>query len=135
MPVAKRTTIETPTPMRRRGSKIWPGGKITKSLVTDKMVEKRARQLALIAGRRAGQVNDSDREDARRELLEPIHPTSRPSEKPFPAGSPWGGPPTSTGHRTRRIRPIDDQITKELVEEGVDEAEHDQMVRARKAGK
>ena len=133
MPANKRTIASAPA--RRTSSKIWPRGKITKSLVTPGMVETRARQLALIAGRRAGQVNNSDREEARRELVSPIHPTSRPSDKPFPAGSPWGGPPTSAGRRTKRLRPTDDQITKELVEEGVDEAEHDQMVRARRAGK
>ena len=133
MAASKRTTPGMPT--RHVASKIWPKGKITKTLVTDQMVEKRARQLALVAGRRAGQVNDTDREEAKRELLEPIHPTSRPSDKPFPAGSPWGAPPTSSGRRTKRIQPTDDRISKELVEEGVDEAEHDQMVRARRAGK
>ena len=106
-----------------------------KSLVTPGMVEKRARQLARIGGRPAKRVTGTDREEARRELLEPIHPTSRPNDAPFPAGSPWGAPPTTAGRRTKRIRPTDDQITKELVEEGVDEAERDQMVRARKAGK
>ncbi|HEX5222229.1 MAG TPA: hypothetical protein VFZ59_21930 [Verrucomicrobiae bacterium] len=106
-----------------------------KSLVTPGMVEKRARQLAKIAGRPARRVTATDREEARRELLEPIHPTSRPTDAPYPAGSPWGAPPTSAGRRTKRIQPTDDRISKELVEEGVDEAEHDQMVRARKAGK
>ena len=133
MPASRRTTSEKPT--RRPAAKIWARGKITKSLATPGMVEKRARQLALIAGRRAGQVNDTDREEAKRELLEPIHPTSRLADKPFPAGSPWGSPPASTGRRTKRISPTDDKVSKELVEEGVDEAEHDQMVRARRAGK
>ena len=133
MPASKKTTVEEPT--RRTASRIWPRGKITKSLVTPRRVEKRARELALIAGRGAGRVNDTDREEARRELLEPIHPTSRPTDRPFPAGSLWGSPPASTGRRTKRIRPTDDQVAKELVEEGLDEAEHDQMVQARKAGK
>lgn len=133
MPASKRTTSEKST--QRASSRIWPRGKITKSLVTPRMVEKRARQLALIAGRRAGQVNDTDREEAKHELLEPIHPSSRPHDRPFPAGSPWGSPPASVGRRTKRIRPTDDKISKELVEEGVDEAEHDQMVRSRRAGK
>jgi len=133
MPVFKKATSIKPS--GRTSSRIWPRGKITKSSVTPGSVEKRARQLAMIAGRRAGQVNDTDRDEARRELLQPVHPTSRQSHRPFPSGSPWGSPPASTGRRTRRIRPTDDQITKELVEEGVDEAEHDQMVRARRAGK
>jgi len=133
MPASKKVTSEKS--LRRAFARIWPRGKITKTLVTPSMVEKRARELALVAGRRAGQVNDTDREAAKRELLEPIRPTSRPSDRPFPAGSPWGSPPASVGRRTKRIRPTDDQISKELVEEGVYEAEHDQMVRARRAGK
>ena len=133
MPASTRTTPGNP--IGRASAKIWPRGKITKSLVTPGMVEKRARELAKIAGRSARRISNTDREEAKRELLEPIHPTSRLSDRPFPAGSPWGSPPASTGRRTKRIRPTDDQVTKELVEEGVDEAEHDQMVRARKAGK
>ena len=132
MPVSKRTT----SGMRPRyaSAGIRPRERIAKSSAP-RTVEQRARELALIAGRRAGQVNEMDRDEARRELLQPIHPTSRPSDKPFPSGSPWGAPPSSVGRRTRRIRPTDDRVTKELVEDGVDEAEHDQMVRARKAGK
>ena len=131
MPASKRTRSEKP--IRPGASKIWPRGKITKSLVTERMVEKRARQLALIAGRRAGQVNNSDREEARRELLEPIHPTSRLSDKPFPAGSPWGAPPTSAGRRTKRIRPS--ASTRNGCAEGIKQGmDTDQDVRTRRGG-
>jgi hypothetical protein len=133
MPASKKPATEKPT--GPTSSKIWPRGKIKKSLVTPGMVEKRVRQLARIAGRPARGATKTDREEARRELREPIRPTSRPTDAPFPAGSPWGAPPTTAGRRTPRIQPTDDRIWKELVEEGVDEAAHDQRVRARKAGK
>ena len=132
MPVSKRTTSRPAARRLTVTSRV--SGKITKPSVTPRMVEKRARELALIAGREQ-KVTDTDRAEARRELRGPIHPTPRASDSPLPQGSPWGSPPASAGHRASRNQPTDDQISKELVEEGVDEAEHDQMVAARKAGK
>jgi hypothetical protein len=57
------------------------------------------------------------------------------TDESSPAGSPWGSPPTSSGRRTKRIQPTDDRTTRELVEEGVDEAERDLMLRAQRARK
>ncbi len=96
------------------------------------MVEQRARELALIGGRTSKQITASDRWRAKRELQGAVRPSSRARDEDTLRGSPWGSPPSSSGHRVRRNRLHDDQFTKELVEEGVDEAEHDQMVAARK---
>ena len=114
-----------------QGSRVQ--GKITKTAVTNGMVEKRARELAAIAGREPNQVNDGDRYDARRELLGAVHPTTGGADEPFIVAGQLDSPPTSSGRRKKPLLPQDDQITKELVEEGVDEAEHDQMVQERKS--
>jgi hypothetical protein len=132
MPASKRTTSRPAARRTTVTSRVQ--GKITKPAVTPRMVEHRARELALIAGREK-QVTETDRVEAKRELLGPIHPTPRVSDDLAPQGSPWGSPPASAGRRAKRHQPTDDQISKELVEEGVDEAEHDQMVTARKVGK
>jgi hypothetical protein len=128
MPASKRTTSRPAARRTTITSRVQ--GKITKPAVTPRMVEHRARELALIAGREK-QVTETDRVEAKRELLGPIHPTPRVSDDL----APWGSPPASAGRRAKRHQPTDDQISKELVEEGVDEAEHDQMVTARKVGK
>ena len=115
-----------------KGSRV--GGKITKNTVTEEMVEERARELAAIAGRNPNKATDSDREDARRELLNPIHPSSDLDET-GPGTAPWDPVPGTQGEKTEAVGPRDDRTTEQLVEEGVDEAEHDQMVQARKSRK
>jgi hypothetical protein len=107
-------------------------GKITKPRVTAGMVEDRARELALIAGRSVREITTSDRREARRELLGAIHPTSRRKDRRTTDTAQWDAAPVSVGRRISRRLPSDDQTTKELVEEGVDEAEHDEMLCARK---
>lgn len=110
-------------------------GKITKSGVTRRRIEERARELALIRGRSPNRVTTSDLRQAKRELVGAVHPTSRAKDETKLTAPEWGSPQTSSGRRTRVLRPRDGQSTKELVEEGMDEAEHDQMLAARKARK
>jgi hypothetical protein len=110
-------------------------GKLIRSTVTVERVEERARELALVARRTSKQVTGSDRRQAKRELLGASYPASRAGSEETRSGSQWGSPPTSSGRRVRSVRPHDDQVTEKLVEEGVEEAEHDQMVAARKSGK
>lgn len=43
-----------------------------------------------------------------------------------------GSPPVSSGKRTPRRLPNDDQITSETVLEGIDEAEHEEIIQAGK---
>jgi hypothetical protein len=100
--------------------------------VTPAMVERRAREIAAIDGRSAREVRDEDRATARAELLG----NARPLDAEAPEDSINGarrpdGTPGSTGQHTENITPKDDQNTIELVEEGVEEAEHDQMLAAR----
>jgi hypothetical protein len=48
--------------------------------------------------------------------------------------APWGEEPMSAGHAVERIEAPDEQtVCEELVEQGINEAEHDQMVEAAKS--
>ena len=109
--------------------------------VTDKMVRERAVKLAEIDGRRAQEISTSDLEQAKREL------TSGSDQDPneallesAPESERWDPLPGSTG-RVVPVTSIDDEddegrsVSDRLVEEGMLEAEHDQMVQAAKAAK
>ena len=101
--------------------------------VTKEMVEKRARELAVINGRSENRVLDSDREQARRELLgkERLVPSASQAEQ-VPEDQRWDPVPGSSGGTGEpTVAPHDEQTDAEhLVEEGVADAEHDQMNRA-----
>jgi len=104
--------------------------------VTRKMVRERAVELALIDGRSAQEVSKSDWEQAKREL------TGRSDRDPkeeflesAPESERWDPLPGSTG----RIAPVTSEdgededgrgIAERLVDEGMLEAEHDQMLQA-----
>src|SRR5579862_5018109 len=99
--------------------------------VTAGMIEQRARELALIEGRSVEEVTKSDRLKARSELL---HGKPRPvTEEVEISTQPWTRPLGSTGRKQRKKLPNDDRVTEQVVEEGVAEAGHDQMVTERKS--
>ncbi|MCE0482815.1 MAG: hypothetical protein LV479_01090 [Methylacidiphilales bacterium] len=109
--------------------------------VTDKMVRERAVELAVIDGRTAQEVSTSDREQAKRELTGGSD--QDPNEallESTPESERWDPLPGSTGH-VAPVTSIDDEddegrsVSERLVEEGVLEAEHDQMVQAAKKQK
>ncbi len=97
--------------------------------VTQEMVYKRAAELALINGRPAGRVLDSDLDEARRELTgqSGLVPTPTAAEQiPEEEREPV---PESHGHKAPTIEPSDEQaFAEKLVEEDVEDAEQDQMV-------
>lgn len=98
--------------------------------VTLEMVAKRARELALISGRE--QVLESDRQQAKRELTreEDLPPDPDPTEK-LPEDKRWDPVPESVGKPAPKVPAPDEQtFAEKLVEEGVEDAEHDQMTRA-----
>jgi hypothetical protein len=106
-------------------------GKIMQSSVTEDMIEQRARELALIAGREPNRVIGSDRIQARKELLgDDSAEDALDEENIMPVG--MGSPPTSTGKHTKNYLPTDDQVEIQAVQEGVDEAAHDEMLEASK---
>jgi hypothetical protein len=120
---------------RTGASRTHVRGRITESLITREKVAQRARELALIAGRKSSQVTPADWAKALRELQGNIHPPPSASDEPGIAASGLGAPPTSTGRRKPRHGPDDGQLSEDLVEEGLGNAEHDQMIAARKARK
>jgi hypothetical protein len=109
--------------------------------VTRKMVRERAVEIALINGRSAQAVSVVDWEQAKREL------TGEPSTDPKDAllemsseSERWDPVPGSTGH----IIPVasvdgeDDDgrsLGEKLVDEGLAEADHDQMLQAARSEK
>jgi len=98
--------------------------------VTREMVLKRARELALINGRE--QVLESDFAQAKRELTKEEHLTPDPDRlEKLPEDQRWEPVPESMGKEAPKVPAPDEQTFAErLVEEGVEDAEHDQMRRA-----
>ena len=104
--------------------------------VTRKMVRERAMELAVINGRSAQDVTKSDWEQARREL------TGKPDTDPkvavleaAPESERWNPVPGSTGHKVPVAPSVDEDDEgrsdgERLAEEGIAEAEHDQMLQA-----
>ncbi|MBU6409798.1 MAG: hypothetical protein KGR98_05365 [Verrucomicrobia bacterium] len=106
-----------------------PHGKITRNLVTPDQVERRARELALIAGRQPHRRTTSDLREAKRELLGDDAADS-PADEANIVPSGMGAPPTESGRQSERQLPSDDQDEERVVREGVDEAGHDVMLQA-----
>jgi hypothetical protein len=120
----RRTSVRGQT-----GIEIQAHGTITHGLVTSEIVEQRARELALIAGREPNRVTASDRIQAKKELLGDDSGDAAVDDTNItPSG--MGAPPTSTGRQAKKYLPTDDETEAQMVQEGVDEAEHDEMVQA-----
>ena len=104
--------------------------------VTRKMVRERATELALISGRSAKDVSATDWEQAKRELTgeSDIDPKEALLEA-APESERWDPLPGSTGHivPVTSIDGEDDDgrsMGEKMIDEGVQEAEHDQMLQA-----
>ncbi len=104
--------------------------------VTRGMVRQRAVELALINGRAAQEVSKSDWEQAKRELTGGAE--TDPKEEVLesaPESERWDPVPGSPGRKVPEVSREDQDeeghsMTEKLVEEGVGEAEHDQMLQA-----
>jgi hypothetical protein len=95
-------------------------------------VERRAREIALIAERDPNEFTDADWDQARRELLG-SQTSNAPEETDDNAEvvEEWNVVASSTGHRAPRMED-DENLGEQLVSDGVEEAVHDQMLEARK---
>ena len=94
--------------------------------VTPQMVEERAREIARSDGR--SQPNDRDRTRAREEMTGRISDSEKLPTREEP-GRDWQMPLVSTGERAPTMRPEDDEnIPERLVQEGIEEADHDQRL-------
>jgi len=104
--------------------------------VTRKMVRERAVELAVINGRTEQEVSKSDWEQAKRELTG--EPDTDPKEavlESAPESERWDPVHGSTGEKAPVTPSADEDDegrsdNEKLVEEGVAEAEHDQMRQA-----
>jgi hypothetical protein len=94
--------------------------------VTQQMIEERAREIARSDGRRL--PNDLDRTRARQDLTGATPGSEKPPTQEEP-GRDWQMPLVSTGEKAPTVRPEDDaNIPEKLVEEGIEEADHDQRL-------
>ena len=99
--------------------------------VSEEMVMRRAGELAVIAGRSADQILSSDIEQARRELTGKEGLVREESLDRLTEDQRWEPVPESEGHKTPATAAPDEQtFAEKLVEEGVEDAEHDQMLKA-----
>lgn len=106
--------------------------------ISSEMVAERAKELALIAGR---PVTREDHEQALRELTGGIDLDAKQALlESFSEDERWDPVPGSTGHQAEESASEDEDAdgrgeNAQLVEEGVSEAEHDQMLQAARAAK
>jgi hypothetical protein len=109
--------------------------------VTRKMVRKRAVELAIINGRAAHEVSKDDLEQAKRELTggSEIDPKEAALES-APESERWDPVPGSLGQKVQVSAGEDEDDEgrsddERLVEEGIEGAEHDQMLKATRASR
>jgi len=98
------------------------------------LVEKRAREIALIDERNPDEFTDGDWEQAHRELSG-VSSTVAPEETKQNAEmvEEWEVVAPSAGHRAPRAGLEEDEnLGEQLVSDGLEEAAHDQMLEARK---
>lgn len=107
--------------------------------VTPEMVEARARELALIAGRVPAEPSEIDYEQAQRELTGGTEiDVEEEVLEAMPESARWNPVPGSTGQQTPDSLGEDEDCegrseSAQLVEEGIKEAGHDQMLQAARA--
>ncbi|PYL66031.1 MAG: hypothetical protein DMF20_07580 [Verrucomicrobia bacterium] len=100
--------------------------------VTTQTIEERAREIARGDGR--AEVNDFDRTRASEELVGP----KSGSEQLRTVGEldrDWYTPRGSSGEKVQTVRPEDEEnIPEKLVQEGIEEADHDQRSKSGRTG-
>jgi hypothetical protein len=107
--------------------------------VTPGMVETRARELALIDGRDSSKPTEADYQQAKRELTgEEEIDVQQENLESLPESEGWDPVPGSTGRQAADSLGEDEDAegrseSAQMFEEGISEAEHDQMLRAAEA--
>jgi hypothetical protein len=102
--------------------------------VTSEMIEARARELAAIDGRPSSEPSEADYQQAKRELTGETDAQEENSES-VPESDGWDPLPGSTGQQAADSLGEDEDAegrseSAQMFEEGVSEAEHDQMRQA-----
>jgi hypothetical protein len=104
--------------------------------VSAEMVETRASELAAINGRRSSEPSEADYQQAKRELTGESEMDPQEERRESIAESDdWDPVPGSTGRQAAESLGEDEDAegrseSAQLFEEGISEAEHDQMLRA-----
>jgi len=107
--------------------------------VTPAMVEARARELAAINGRRSSKPSEADYQQAKRELTgEGETDPQEENVESIPESDDWDPVPGSSGRQAAESLGEDEDAegrseSAQMFEEGVSEAEHDQMRQASRA--
>jgi hypothetical protein len=107
--------------------------------VSAEMVETRASELAAINGRRSSEPSEADYQQAKRELTgESEMDPQEESRESIAESDDWDPVPGSTGRQAAASLGEDEDAegrseSAQLFEEGISEAEHDQMRRAAEA--
>ena len=107
--------------------------------VTPAMVEARARELAAINGRDSSEPSEADYQQAKRELTgEPEMDPQEENSGSVPDSEAWDPVPGSSGRQAADSLGEDEDAegrseSAQMFEEGVNEAEHDQMRQASRA--
>ena len=107
--------------------------------MTSAMVEARARELALINGRGSSKPTEVDYQQAKRELTGESEIDSQEENlESLPESEGWDPVPGSTGRQAVESLGEDEDAegrseSAQMFEEGINEAEHDQMLRAAEA--
>lgn len=98
--------------------------------VTREMVEQRAKELAIINGREARHFTEDDWIQAKHELMGNQDNEENDEEEPVAALTRWDEEPGTSGHHVENTPAADEQtVAEHLVQEGVEEANHEQMLR------
>jgi hypothetical protein len=107
--------------------------------VASEMVEARARELAAINGHDSSEPSEADYQQAKRELTgEPEMDPQEESRESIPESDGWDPVPGSAGRQAAESIGEDEDAegrseSAQMFEEGISEAEHDQMRRAAEA--
>jgi len=107
--------------------------------VTPAMVEARARELAAINGRPSSEPSEADYQQAKRELTgEAETGPQEENVESIPESDDWDPVPGSSGRQAAESLGEDEDAegrseSAQMFEEGISEAEHDQMRQASRA--
>lgn len=122
------------TPRNEQGARILRHGRRADE-ITQEAIEQRARELALIDGRSPREATDQDRENALAELRG-LHLPDTLNDDGVGVGGVSHDPsdPVSLPDEWTPMlnEPEDQEVQERLVLEGVEEAQHDQMLAARR---
>jgi hypothetical protein len=98
--------------------------------VTAEMVRERAREIAQINGRDPGTFTQADWAEAKRELTGTDSDAAEDENFEIHGVKEWNEVPSTSGHKAP-VRGASDEQTfaEKLAEQGVEEANHDQMLK------